>query len=125
MQVQIQSNNTWHDITSYIALGGFKNSRNDIDGPNAGRNIQGTMIRDRVAQKTRIDITLIPLTHDDWSIINNYLQPVSFNFRYREASADPWTSIVVYSNNYSWTHKYTRSDGVSVYDGLTFPIIEV
>lgn len=125
MQVEIYNSSSWHDLTPYIALGGFKNSRNDIDGPNAGRNIEGTMLRDRVAIKTRIDIKFIMMTHDEWYIIHNYLLPVTFSFRYRETSSDPWTTITAYSNNYSWTSSHINSDGVMMYDGISVPIIEV
>ena len=35
------------DITPYIANGGLQYTRNDLDGPNAGRALDGTMYRDR------------------------------------------------------------------------------
>lgn len=124
MQVQIYSS-SWHDITQYIAINGFKNSRNDVEGPAAGRNISGTMLRDRIAIKTRIDLTFIPMTHDEWYIIHNYLLQETFNFRYRESTSDPWTEITAYSNGYSWTTSFKNASGVTIYSGMSVPIIEV
>lgn len=49
MQVKIGTT----DITSLIALGGLTYSRNDLDGPNAGRTLSGDMVRDKVASKDK------------------------------------------------------------------------
>ena len=53
------------DITPYIKYQGVKWTRNDIDGPNAGRTLSGLMVRDRVATKIRLDITCRPITSDN------------------------------------------------------------
>ena len=50
------------DITPYIAYQGIQYTRNDIDGPNAGRALDGTMYRDRVTVKDKWTITCRPLT---------------------------------------------------------------
>ena len=62
------------DITHYIAFGGLKWSRNDIDAQNAGRALDGTMIRDRVATKIRLDITCRPLKAEELSQLLNLIQ---------------------------------------------------
>ena len=63
------------DITNYIAEGGVKWSRNDIDGTNAGRNLLGNMIRDRVATKIRLDITCRKLSYQELKTLNGLLYP--------------------------------------------------
>nr|DAT70870.1 MAG TPA: hypothetical protein [Caudoviricetes sp.] len=50
------------DITPYIANGGLQYTRNDLDGPNAGRALDGTMYRDRVATKDKWTVNCRPLT---------------------------------------------------------------
>ena len=45
------------DFSKYVASGGLKWSRNDIDSPNTGRTLDGLMHRGRVATKIRLDIT--------------------------------------------------------------------
>ena len=42
------------DITDFIAYQGLKVTRSDIDGPNAGRNLAGTMLRDRECNQTAL-----------------------------------------------------------------------
>jgi len=125
MQVEIYEGTSWHSISSYIAIDGFKISRNDVDGPAAGRNVAGDMIRDRVAIKTRIDITFITMTHDQWYLIHGYLLQETFSFRYRESASDAWTTITAYSNSYSWTTSFRNSQGVMMYTGMTVPVVEV
>ena len=50
------------DITAYIKFGGLTFSRNDVEAPDAGRDMAGLMHRGRVAIKERMDIETIPLT---------------------------------------------------------------
>ena len=112
------------DITSYIQHQGIKWSRNDVDGPNAGRNLAGTMIRDRVATKIRLDITCHPLTEDQHRTLLRAILPeyVTVNV------TDPMygsTSMTMYSNNNSSEHCVITEDGVEYWHNITFPLIEV
>lgn len=63
------------DITNYIAAEGVAWSRNDIDGPNAGRNLAGTEIRDRITTKIRLDVTCRKLTFEEQRSLLNLLYP--------------------------------------------------
>ena len=93
------------DITPYIAHGGIKWSRNDVDGANAGRvQEDGRMVRDRIATKYRWDITCRPLTAEEQSIVLTAIQPEYIYVTY----TDPVTNTVVsnvecYSNNFPST----------------------
>ena len=53
------------DMTPYIAYGGLKWSRNDIDAPNTGRDMSGLMHRGRVSTKIRLDVTCKLLKADE------------------------------------------------------------
>ena len=44
---------TWVDITPYIAFQGLTFSRNDVDAPDAGRDMSGLMHRGRVGVKEK------------------------------------------------------------------------
>ena len=63
------------NITNYIAEGGVKWSRNDIDGTSAGRNLSGKMIRDRVTTVIRLDITCRKLSYEELKTLNELLYP--------------------------------------------------
>ena len=63
------------DITGFIAEGGVKWSRNDIDGKNAGRDLSGTEIRDRLCTKIRLDIRCRKLTYQELQTLLTALYP--------------------------------------------------
>ena len=86
------------DITPYIAYQGVQWSRNDVDGPNAGRTMSGLMIRDRVATKIRLDITCRPLKTDELRTLLNLIYPEFVTVVYE----DPMQGLVsktMYANN--------------------------
>lgn len=86
------------DITPYIAYQGVQWSRNDVDGPNAGRTMSGLMVRDRVATKIRLDITCRPLKTDELRTLLNIIYPEFVTVVYE----DPMQGMVsktMYANN--------------------------
>lgn len=112
-----------YDITDWIAEKGVKWSRNDLDGPNAGRNLDGTMIRDLVTTKIRLDVTCHDLNGDDFNtllglIIAQYVT-VTYN--------DPYygvRTVQMYSNNHSAVASYTDEDGNMIWTDISFPLIQ-
>ena len=111
------------DITSLIAAGGVKWSRNDVDGPNAGRNILGTMIRDRVATKIRLDIKCRLLESAEHTQLLNAIEPVSVTVTYD----DPLYGTVsksMYANNHSSSFMVKHSNGKEYWE-CSFPLIEI
>ena len=126
------------DITPYIAHQGVKWSRNDIDGPAAGRSISGLMIRDRVATKIRLDITCRPLKNDELKILLNLLLPEFIQVTYD----DPMYGVVtktMYANNNPATFLFKRTFDVpdewwichdeapepfEYWTDVTFPLVE-
>jgi hypothetical protein len=124
-EIYYESNATWYPITDLIAYQGWKESRYDIDGPSAGRNQQGTMIRDRVTIKTRIDVDLVPLTKAQKDMINALLLPVSFWIRYKDDDDAAWTQKQVYSNNFSWKYYQKMVNGTEYFFEFSFPFVEI
>lgn len=128
------------DITDYIAHQGVKWSRNDVDGPNAGRTMSGLMIRDRVATKIRLDITCRPLKNDELRILLNLLLPEFITVTYD----DPMYGVVtktMYSNNNPATFLFKRipntpelwwtchdpddiPESFEYWTNVTFPLVE-
>ena len=126
MTFQIQdSGGNWIDITPYIAFGGLKWSRNDVEAANAGRMQNGDMQRDRVAIKYRFDVTCRPLTGAEQSTILTLINPVYVQVKY----TDPLTNTTVtgsyYSNNIPSTFAIYRTDGTEIWTGLAFPLVQV
>ena len=126
MVFEIQNANAvWVDLTPYIAFEGLKYTRNDVDGPNAGRTQDGTMVRDRVAVKAKWEVTCKPLTSSELAKVLSLIKPDTFNVRY----LDPETNTVVigsfYSNNVPAQFKLHRANGEEVWAGIAFPVVEL
>ena len=111
------------DITPYIASGGLKWQRQDIDGPNAGRALDGTMYRDRVAVKYRWDVTCKPLTSQETSIVLSLIEPEYIRVPYLDPVTNSETTSECYSNNIPAQY-LMNIGGKEYWTGITFPVIE-
>lgn len=112
------------DITPYIAFGGLKWQRSDVDGPNAGRDSTGTVIRDRRATKIRWDVTCKPLTGDEQATVLQLIAPESVNLQYTDPVTNTTKSGTFYSNNFPTSFGIQRKNGTSLWTGLTFPLVQ-
>lgn len=111
------------DITPYIAFGGFKWQRSDVEGSSAGRDLSGELHRDRVAAKRRLDITCRPLTAEEAKKVLTLIMPEWVKVKY----TDPQAGIVtrtMYSNNNPASFMMQKPNGQSYWSGITFPLIE-
>ena len=111
------------DMIPYIAQGGIKWQRNDIDSPNTGRTLSGKMMRGRVATKIRMDITCRPLKASELQIVLNAIYPQYVTVSYD----DPMSGYVqktMYSNNNPASYLLPQPDGDDLWTGVTFPLIE-
>lgn len=119
-----QKKNKWEDVTPYIAFGGLKWQRSDVDGPGAGRAQNAETIRDRIAIKIRWDVTCRPVTGEEQSLILQLIEPEFVTLKY----LDPVTNTVkqgqFYSNNFPTSFGIQRKNGTSLWTGLTFPLIQ-
>lgn len=113
------------DITPYIAYGGWKWQRADVDGANAGRDLDGNLIRDRKAIKYRFDVTCIPLTAAQFADIQQLIEPVSFSVTFTDPMTNTVRTAQMYSNNYSANFQMITRQGVEYYAGFTFPLIMI
>lgn len=112
-----------YDITKYIAKGGIKWQRQDVD-VDAGRTLDGLMHRGRVATKIRLDVTCRPLTMAETRDLLPRLLPESVTVSYD----DPMYGVVtkqMYANNHPAEYLMRNVGGVEYWDGVTFPLIEM
>lgn len=108
------------NMLPYIAQKGIKWQRNDLDGENAGRTMDGTMHRERVTSKVRLDITCLPLSSADAQTVLGVIFPEYVDVEY----TDPMYGHVyktMYSNNTPATYINTTTD---MWEGISFPLIE-
>ena len=113
------------DITPYIAFEGLKYSIQAVDGPNAGRTQDGTMVRDVVAHKVRWDVTCRPLYAEELAAILTLIKPDSFYVKYTDPETNAEATGVFYSNNVPAQYKLHRENGNDVWAGIAFPLVEI
>ena len=111
------------DITNLIAYKGLKWSRNDVDGPNAGRNINGLMIRDRLGTKIRLDVTCRPLKDEEHSMLMRLLMPEFVSVTYDDPALGVVTKTM-YANNHSSTFLIKKPNGREYWGSVSFPLVE-
>ena len=110
-------------MTPYVAYGGFKWSRQDIDAPDTGRSMDGLMHRGRVATKIRLDITCRPLKAEELQIVLTTILPEYVTVTYD----DPMyglTTKTMYANNHPAVFQLNKDDGRQYWSGVTFPLVE-
>lgn len=108
------------DMLPFVAERGIKWQRCDLDGENAARTMDGTMNRDRVTTKIRLDITCLPLKSDDAATVLNAIYPEYVEVTY----TDPMYGLItktMYSNNNPATYVDVKAD---LWEGISFPLIE-
>lgn len=116
---------TGTDITGYIAPGGVKWTRADVDGAAAGRMLDASMTRDRIAIKRRLDITCRALTFSEMSVVLSLIEPEFVSVTYTDPTAGSVVNRTFYSNNFSLTlSTFKWPDGTEMWTGLSFPLIE-
>lgn len=111
------------DIMKYIAAGGLKWQRSDLESPSAGRTMDGVMHRGRVATKIRLDITCRPLTGAETQVLLKLIFPEYVDVEYD----DPMYGHVVktmYSNNNPAKLVMVFDDEDQVWSGIEFPLVE-
>lgn len=126
MTVEIYDYNraTWFNITPWIAWQGLTFSRNDVDAPNAGRDMSGTMHRGRVAVKEKMNVQTIQLTRAQSAYLQSLLFPETILVR---VTPYPRTngphSMSMYANDVKTTYVIHRENGEDL-QSLSFPLVE-
>lgn len=111
------------DMTPYVAYGGLKWQRYDIDSPDTGRAMNGLMYRGRVTTKIRLDVTCRPLTARELRIVLNAILPEYVTVTYDDPMLGTVTKVM-YANNNPATYQVKRPNGREYWTGVTFPLIE-
>lgn len=113
------------DITPLVAFQGYKWQREDVDGPGAGRMLDGLLRRNRVATKRRLDITCKPLTLAEASTVLTLIMPEWVQVTYTDPQIGGNVTKTMYSNNNPASFLIKREDdSMDLWGGITFPLIE-
>ena len=112
------------DMTPYVAYGGFKWQRSDIEGSDAGRDLTGRLRRNRIATKIRLDITCRLLKSDEVHTVLSAIMPEYVTVKYYDPEAGMVVEKKMYSNNNPASFQLRKPDGTIWWSGVTFPLIE-
>ena len=113
------------DLTPYLAYGGLKWKRTDVDGPGAGRLINGDLIRNRIAVKCRLDCVCRPLTTEEASKVLKAIKPEFVSVTYLDPElGERRYDVTMYSNNIPAQVAHVDESGNVWWTGITFPLIE-
>lgn len=112
------------DIVPFIAFGGLKWQRSDVDGDGAGRDLNGDLRRNRLSTKRRLDVTCKPLTGNEAKEVLSAIMPEWVNVTYYDPQIGEVITKTMYSNNNPASYLIRRGDGTELWSGITFPLIE-
>ena len=118
------SNNSWYDITKWIAYQGVEFSRQDIEAPDAGRTLDGLMHRGRVAIKEKMQIKTIAMNKSDIATLHTLLYPETI-----EVKVNPYPNtnsskeMTMYANNFKTNYIIHKNN--DELQSMSFPLVEV
>lgn len=124
VEIYDYSSGSWVNITPWIKYQGLTFSRNDVDAPDAGRDMSGYMHRGRVASKEKMNISTVQLTRAQSARLQSLLFPETILVRvnpYPRTNASH--TMYMYSNNVSTQYVIHRENGEDLQE-LSFPLIE-
>ena len=120
---QYGSTGAYTDLSQYIAFGGLKWSRNDIDDSTAGRDQAGLLHRARVAIKVRLDVTCRPLEESEATTVLQAILPEWLDVQYFDPQSGAVVTKKMYSNNIPATF-LIRQGTTNRWTGVAFPLVE-
>ena len=123
LEIFSESTQTFIDITDYLAYGGMKVTRYDVDAPDAGRDMSGYMWRGRVAAKRKLECTCRLLKQSETQILWPLLKPEYITVRYLDPEYGTVTKKM-YSNNHPASFCIRKPNGTMYWSGVTFPLVE-
>lgn len=112
------------DFSSYVNGDGYKWERNDIDAPNSGRDMNGTMRRRVIARKDKLMVTCRSLKSSQLSTLVNALSSGYVQVTYTVPGQSATRTGTFYNSK--------KSAGIvqdigteKLYSGVSFDLIEV
>lgn len=107
------------------AHGGATFSVQDIDSSETGRNQNGEMMRERVATKIKWQFSFPPLSRKMGSAILNAVSGVTIEFSYPDPFSETGSvTKTCYVGDRS-APSYSTADGVPLWNGISFSVIEM
>lgn len=111
------------DITKYISS--MQWSRNDIDAPGSGRDMNGTMIRGRVAVKAKLQFGCRTLTDAELSALAATVGGETVSVTYLDPYFGQRTNVAFYGSEMNGAVWRSDANGNTYWNDISFNLIEV
>lgn len=111
------------NILPFVKIKGLKWTKSDIDAPSAGRTMDGTMHRGRIASKIRLDLTFIPMKTQDIQGVLQALQPEFITVEYQDPLFGD-RSVHMYAGNITSNLELVFDANTQTWGEFTVPLIE-
>jgi hypothetical protein len=112
----------WHDYSSTVKRSGFGWSRNDLDGDNAGRTLDGIMHRAKIGAKRKISFELMPDRQAVYQALDDDLSQETFSAQYADLHGIQTRTF--YCSSFTATLDEDIGDAPE-WSGGSFSVIEV
>lgn len=123
IEIWNEATSEWVDITPWIAYQGVSFSRNDVDSPNAGRDMSGYMHRGRVSSKEKIEVKTVQLDNNQIQFLHELLYPETISVRVTPLPRTGEAAVLsMYSNNVKTDYVICRGDHDLM--SVSFPLVE-
>ena len=110
------------EYIQHILEGGIRWSRNDLDGEDSGRTLDGIMHRSRVAIKRKLTVNMGKLTQAQIAAITAAIEPEFIDVAFVDPRLGTVTKTFYGSQIDSTTQRFV--DGEVYWEGTTFSLIE-
>lgn len=110
------------DFTHLIGEGGIRWSRNDLDADGAGRALNGTMRRKRVAVKRKLAVNCLRMDTENIMALNQALYPQFVSVTYLDP-IDGVSTRTFYGSTVEATSQIVV-EGKTYWEGTAFSLIE-
>ncbi len=112
------------DITNYVSE--LKPVKNDLDADGSGRDIQtGTMYRTKITDKMTWEVSLLRIPEYVATSLFGKLNNTYYNATILDPGTNTQQTKTFYTSSVPFgVQKYIKSDNITVYDGVSFSMIE-
>ena len=111
-------------MTPYIAFGGLEYQLSDIDDPDTGRTMNGTMRRGKITDKDKWMLKFRPLTTEEMSIILTAVTHEYVSVTYLSPRENTVLTKTMYVGDRKASHCIYRTNGTTLWNDLGFSLIE-
>lgn len=112
------------DITNYVSE--LKPVKNDLDADGSGRDIQtGTMYRTKITDKMTWEVSLLRIPESVATSLFGKLNNTYYDATILDPGTNTQQTKTFYTSSVPFgVQKYIKSDNITVYDGVSFSMIE-